>query len=218
MAKKIISLIILFIIIYFQFSTFESGKDIVGNVGSIFSNYSHKYFGYLSYVYLLLFIYPLYIINFKENIKQKDLILNITVVFLLLFVSLIFQALIIENPYNRGEIGNILVDTLSPIIGRAGLYFFVLVGFIISSLVLFENSDLELKDLKVLKNKIKLRNNIDIKRIENKRREKRAEESKELIETKAVKNSIIIENNKDGKYIKIYQNGNVTVGNDVEIG
>uniref|UniRef100_UPI0040484A25 DNA translocase FtsK n=2 Tax=Aliarcobacter sp. TaxID=2321116 RepID=UPI0040484A25 len=208
MAKKIISLIILFIIIYFQFSTFESGKDIVGNVGSIFSNYSHKYFGYLSYVYLLLFIYPLYIINFKENIKQKDLILNITVVFLLLFVSLIFQALIIENPYNRGEIGNILVDTLSPIIGRAGLYFFVLVGFIISSLVLFENSDLELKDLKVLKNKIKLRNNIDIKRIENKRREKRAEESKELIETKAVKNSIIIENNKEENILipEIYEN------------
>ena len=177
-------------------------------MGSIFSNYSHKYFGYLSYIYLLLFIYPLYIINFKENIKQKDLILNITVVFLLLFVSLIFQALIVENPYNRGEIGNILVDTLSPVIGRAGLYFFVLVGFIISSLVLFENSDLELKDLKVLKNKIKLRNNIDIKRIENKRREKRTEESKEQIESKVVKSNIAIQNNKEENVLipEIYEN------------
>ena len=144
----------------------------MGNVGYVFSDYSHKYFGYLSYISLFLFIYILYIINFK-NIKQRDLILNILVVFLLLFVSLILQALIVENPYHRGEIGNILVDSLSPIIGRAGLYFFVLVGFIISVLVLFENSEFDLQDLKTLKNKIKLRNNLNIKKIENKNREKR---------------------------------------------
>ncbi len=144
----------------------------MGNVGYVFSDYSHKYFGYLSYISLFLFIYILYIINFK-NIKQRDLVLNILVVFLLLFVSLILQALIVENPYHRGEIGNILVDSLSPIIGRAGLYFFVLVGFIISVLVLFENSEFNLQDLKTLKNKIKLRNNLNIKKIENKNREKR---------------------------------------------
>jgi len=79
----------------------------VGNVGYSFSDFSHKYFGYLSYVYLLLLIFPLYAINFKKNIDQKDLILNVLVVFLLLFVCLIFQALILENPYTRGEIGNI---------------------------------------------------------------------------------------------------------------
>lgn len=113
--------------------------------------------------------------------KQRDLVLNVLVVFLLLFVSLILQALLIENPYQRGEIGNILVDSLSPIIGRAGLYFFVLVGFIISTLVLFENSEFDLSDLKRFKNKIKLRNTIDIKKIENKKREKRAEELNQTI-------------------------------------
>ena len=102
-------------------------------------------------------------------------------IFLLLFVSLIFQALIIENPYQRGEIGNILVDGLSPIIGQAGLYFFVLVGFIISVIVLFENSEFELKDLHKLKNKIKLRNNLDIKKIENKNREKRKEDINQTV-------------------------------------
>ena len=113
--------------------------------------------------------------------KQRDLVLNVLVVFLLLFVSLILQALLIENPYQRGEIGNILVDSLSPIIGRAGLYFFVLVGFIISTLVLFENSEFDLSDLKRFKNKIKLRNTIDIKKIENKKRERRAEELNQTI-------------------------------------
>ena len=70
-------------------------------------------------------------------------------------------------------------------IGRAGLYFFVLVGFIISALVLFENSDFEVSDLAKLKNKIKLKNTLDIKKIENKRREKRVEEN-----TQAVLNNI----------------------------
>ena len=130
---------------------------------------------------MLLFIYPLYVINFKKNVNQKDLVLDFLVVFLLLFVALIFQALIIENPYLKGEIGTILVDSLSPLIGRAGLYIFVLVGFIISSLVLFENSDFEVKDIINLKNKIKLRNNLEVKRIENKQREKRVEKSTEDI-------------------------------------
>ncbi|RWS48418.1 cell division protein FtsK [Arcobacter venerupis] len=165
---------------YFQFSTFVSGQDVVGNVGYVFSDYSHRYFGYLSYVSLFLFIYILYIVNFK-NIEQKDLVLNILVIFLLLFVSLIFQALIVENPYHRGEIGNILVDSLSPIIGLAGLYFFVLVGFIISVIVLFENSEFEMKDLHRLRNKIKLKNSLDIKKIENKKREKRAEDINQAV-------------------------------------
>ena len=85
------------------------------------------------------------------------------------------QALIIENPYDRGEIGNILVDSLSPIIGRAGLYFFVLVGFVISLVVLFEDTEFDFRALKNFKNKIKLRNSLDIKKNENVKREKRNE-------------------------------------------
>ncbi|WP_371325620.1 MULTISPECIES: DNA translocase FtsK [unclassified Arcobacter] len=209
MAKKIISLILLFIIVYFQFTTFESSKDIVGNVGFVFSDFSHKYFGYLSYIYLLLLIIPLYIINFRKNIDQKDLILNILVVFLLFFVSLIFQALILENPYTRGEIGNILVDSLSPVIGRAGLYFFVIVGFTISSLVLFETSEFDMDDLKKLRNKIKLKNSLDVKRIENKHREKRVEEN-----TKEILNSIDKKLNKslpEVKEVKVVENNITTI-------
>ena len=97
-------------------------------------------------------------INFKKNIDNKDIILNIAVLLLIFFVSLIFQALVVENPYNRGEIGNILVDSLSPIIGNIGLYLFVTFGFVISILILFELSDYDVEDLKKLKHRIKLRN------------------------------------------------------------
>ncbi len=90
------------------------------------------------------------------------------------------QALLIENPYDRGEIGNILVDSLSPIIGRAGLYFFILVGFIISLLVLFEDTEFDFSSLIKIKNKIKLRNSLDIKKINNKQREKRDENFRQV--------------------------------------
>lgn len=103
-------------------------------------------------------MHPLYTINFKKNIDNKDIILNIAVLFLIFFVSLIFQALVVENPYNRGEIGNILVDALAPVIGNIGLYLFVTFGFMISILVLFELSDYDAEDLRKLRNRIKLRN------------------------------------------------------------
>tara|TARA_B100001063_G_scaffold184569_1_gene174237 strand:+ start:208 stop:2259 length:2052 start_codon:yes stop_codon:yes gene_type:complete len=123
-----------------------------------------------------MFLYPLYIINFKENIKGKDLTLNIIVVLLILFVSLIFQSLIVENGIYSGKIGNILVESLSPFIGNAGLYIFVLVGFVISFLVLFENSEM---DVTKLVNKFKIDRSSNIKRIENtsSKRKKRKEES-----------------------------------------
>ena len=124
-----------------------------------------------------------------------------------------FQALLVENPYYRGEIGNILVDSLSPVIGQAGLYFFVMVGFIITFLVLFENSDLEISDLKRFKNKIKLRNSLDIKKIENKQREKRVEENTQQvlksIDKNLNKNILEIKNNQKSTKVleaEVYEN------------
>jgi S-DNA-T family DNA segregation ATPase FtsK/SpoIIIE len=145
----------------------------VGKIGEVFATTSHEYFGLLSYVYLLSFVYPLYIINFKQNIKGKDLVLNVIIVLLILFVSLILQSLIVESGIYSGKIGNILVQSLSPFIGNAGLYIFVLVGFVIAFLVLFENSDVDVINIV---NKFKPNPNNKIKTIENKRRTKRKEE------------------------------------------
>jgi len=89
------------------------------------------------------------------------------VIFLLFLILLISQALVVENPYNRGEIGNILVDSLAPVIGQIGLYFFVIFGFAISILILFETLDFGIEDLRKIKNKfinnIKVNNPIQIK-------------------------------------------------------
>lgn len=160
---------------------------MVGGVGYAFSQFSHKYFSYLSYFYLLLFIYPLYLINFKKDFDRKDLILNISVILLVFLIMLIFQALIVENPYDRGEIGNILVDSLSPIIGIAGLYIFVIFGFIISLLILFETSDYGFEDIKRFKNKIKLRNSSKPKKSSQAQNTKRAYQNPNLAREQIIK-------------------------------
>jgi len=61
---------------------------------------------------------------------------------LLLFVSLIlFQSLIVDGSLS-GKIGNILVDSLSPFVGLVGLWIFVIIGFAISFILLFDTEDL----------------------------------------------------------------------------
>ena len=115
--------------------------------------------------------------NYKKDIEKKEVFLNISVVLLILFISLIFQALIVDSKTAGGEIGNILVNDLSPFIGRAGLYIFVLVGYIISFLVIKENSDFEFNGIQKMKDKFKSEAKENKpKRIENKRRTKRKEQ------------------------------------------
>jgi S-DNA-T family DNA segregation ATPase FtsK/SpoIIIE len=211
-AKKVVSLIILFIILYFQFTTLISTKDVVGNVGASFANFSFKYFSYLSYIYLLFLIYPLYLINFKKGLDYKDLILNISVVFLFLFISLIFQTLLIENPYERGEIGNILVDAFTPFIGQAGLYIFVLIGFSICLLILFETLNITIEDLKKLKGRIKLKPNslkkVNEQKVNNYKIEQRVEQKIYQEKPKAIpklkEEKVIFENQKISEEELIY--------------
>ncbi|WP_371317627.1 DNA translocase FtsK [Aliarcobacter lanthieri] len=145
--------------------------------------------------------------NFKEKLDKKDLILNIVVIFLLFLILLIFQALVIENPYDRGEVGNILVDTLAPIIGRIGLYLFVLFGFVISVLILFETSDYDIEDLKKLKNKIKLRNSIKVN--------KQSQTNQVKVSRKPISKEQIIQEQKRLEFIQSQQN-NQSINNIIE--
>ncbi len=85
------------------------------------------------------------------------------------------QSLLVNTGIYSGEIGNILVQSLSPFIGRAGLYIFVLVGFIISFYVVSENSDY---DYSRIASRIKVKNNEQsdkFKKIEDKRKARRVE-------------------------------------------
>jgi len=125
----------------------------------------------------------LYVVNFKKDFDVKDFIVNLSVVLLILFVSLTLQALLVEGEFS-GKIGNILIESLSPFIGRAGLFIFVLVGYVISFMVAFENSEMDFQKVKNIKQRLKLRSSQnEAKKIENKRRTKRKEQKVRVKET-----------------------------------
>ncbi|MEA2017752.1 MAG: DNA translocase FtsK [Campylobacterota bacterium] len=125
-----------FILLFFSYSIFISDINSVGKFGSLVSIYSKEYLGYLAYIYLPLLLYPLYKVNFSYIEK----IISKTIASIILSISIIiFQSLIVVNNMS-GEIGNIIVESISPFIGVAGLWVFVLIGLFISIIILFESS------------------------------------------------------------------------------
>jgi len=127
-----------FILIFLSISIFISDVNVVGKIGSIVSAYSKEYLGYIAYGYLLFFLYVLYKFNFY--VVQYITIKVCSVI--LLFISLIlFQSLIVEGELS-GKIGDILLSELSPFVGLAGLWIFVIIGFIISFVLLVETDEL----------------------------------------------------------------------------
>jgi S-DNA-T family DNA segregation ATPase FtsK/SpoIIIE len=141
--NKIISLILLFIVVYLQYAIFFSSKQSVGEIGHLFSNISHNYLGYMAYIYLLLFVYILYKINFAKT-AWLELVLRICTLLCLLFSLIILQALLLKD--NRsGIIANEIVSFLNPYIGNAGVWIFMIIGVVVFLLVFFENKKEQLE-------------------------------------------------------------------------
>jgi S-DNA-T family DNA segregation ATPase FtsK/SpoIIIE len=172
--------------VYFEYSTFVSDKISVGKIGSIFAKYSHMYFGFISYFYLFLFIYLLYILNFKKELEKKDLIIKSIASILLLFTILIFQSLVVQKGIYSGEIGNYIVSSMLPFIGMAGLWIFVIIGFIISSLIIFEDTNINLNIKRIVPEFKKNENINKPKRIENRKRERKPSNEEEKVSIKEV--------------------------------
>ncbi|WP_321471695.1 DNA translocase FtsK [Halarcobacter sp.] len=173
MVKKILSSIFLFIIVYFEYATFVSDKISVGKIGFLFATFSHQYFGFLSYIYLILFLYPLYILNFKKDFDLKDFSIKSLSVILLLISLLIFQSLVVGKGIYSGEIGNYIISSMFPFIGNVGLWIFVVIGLIISLMILFEDSNINFNAKKIVPNFKRVNTAVKPKRIENKRKDKR---------------------------------------------
>ena len=107
---------------------------MVGKVGNAVAMYSHAYVGYLSYIYLIALLFFLFQITFKEI---TDVALKSVTSFFLFLSLLILQALVFEDELS-GKIGEIIVDVLSPFIGVAGLWIFVLIAIGLSLFLLIE--------------------------------------------------------------------------------
>lgn len=152
------------------------------------------YFGFISYFYLLLFIYVLYILNFKKELKKNDLLIKSIASILLVFTLLIFQSLVVGKGIYSGEIGNFIVASMLPFIGLAGLWIFVIIGFVISSLIIFEDVNFNFDTKKILPKFKKAEETQKFKKIENRKRERKAQnEDKVSIKELGDVSEIVIE-------------------------
>ena len=134
----------------------------------------------------MLFLYPLYIINFKKDLDWKDFSVKVISVLLFLVSSLIFQSLLVVKGQFSGEIGNFIVSSMFPFIGLAGLWIFVIIGFIISSLILLEDSDINIDPKRFVPKFKKIDTSDKQKRIENKKRTRRVKKNEDKVSVKEV--------------------------------
>ncbi|PLY11358.1 MAG: DNA translocase FtsK [Arcobacter sp.] len=201
MVKKILSLISLFIIVYFEYATIVSDKATVGQIGSIFAVYSHTYFGYLSYVYLFLLVYPLYKINFIQEESREYL--KYFGVFTFLLSALILQSLIFtKKDIYSGVIGNSIVDTLYPFVGFAGLWLLVLIGFLIVFLIFIDGKEIKKLDVQKIASNIKKDVVLFQPKPSESKREKRREERLTVKEVGDTAEILIMETSSDEKKSK----------------
>ena len=135
--------------------------------------------------------------NFKKEFEWKDFSIKFTAVILLLITLLTFQSLALEKGMYSGDIGNFIIDSMYSLIGLAGLWIFVIIGFIISCLIIFEDSDINIDTKKIVSKFKRVDTSNKAKRIENKPKNRRSTKTKseEKVSVKEVGNiaEIVIE-------------------------
>ena len=187
--KDTIFIITLGLLIYLGFATIFGDSGLIGSYGAIFASYNHQYFGYVSYIYLLALVVPLFSL-YKNSFLPNTSYMTFRTAemsiasFLLLFSLLLAQAMLITNDF-RGKFAGNFVDFLSPYIGLFGLWIFWLIITILSTIMILDKSPHEIVALisKIIKTKIhNIRKNSHVKKVNS-----QSEENDEVVETEISK-------------------------------
>ena len=133
------------LLIYLGFATVLGDSALMGSYGATFASYNHKYFGYMSYVYIFAFLIPLYYFYKETTLNLRKFELTVVSI-LMLFSFLLAQALLVKDSL-RGEIGAGFADFLSPYIGSFGLWTFWFIITLLSVVIIFDKSAHEMVDI-----------------------------------------------------------------------
>ncbi|WP_294916441.1 DNA translocase FtsK [Sulfuricurvum sp. PD_MW2] len=130
------------VLFYLGLATIIGDPSIIGAYGASFAQMNLHLFGYVAYTYLLLLMVPLlYWYKYDGEIQRR---LEMSVVFALLFVALLFfQALVVSGEYRGSLIGSV-ADTLAVYIGGFGLWILWLMMATVSIVLVMEQSLSEL--------------------------------------------------------------------------
>ncbi len=151
--KETAFILIVGILIYLGFATILGDVSLMGSYGATFALYNHDIFGYISYVYLFVLLFPLYLFYKNTNLDLRKFEIIVSS-FLLFFSFLLVQAMIVDDAF-RGVFAGNFVDFLSPYIGLFGLWIFWAVISLVSICIILDKSIHELSSqiLKLIKPK-----------------------------------------------------------------
>ena len=117
----------------------------MGSYGTTFALFNHKYFGYISFIYLFSFLVSMFYLyrNPVFNFRKAELGVAL---FLLFFSSLLAQSMLIENEF-RGKLAGDFVDFLAPYIGTFGLWVFLFMITSIATIIVLDKTTQEIVQL-----------------------------------------------------------------------
>ena len=142
---------------YLGFATLFGDSALIGTYGATFALYNHKYFGYISFIYIFISLAPLYLLYKNSALNMRKFEISIAS-FLVFFSFLLAQSLLVTDNL-RGKIGGDFVDFLSPYIGVFGLWVFWSIITMLSIVIFLDRSTHELVDM-ILE---RLKHRLDIK-------------------------------------------------------
>ena len=151
--REILLVVAVCVLVYIGVATIVPNASFVGSYGGVLGWYNTRLFGYASYFYPFILLYPVYALykSAKFNLKTAGNIVGGIVLFysFLLFCSMF-------EPMAGGVIGGFSSEALKSVIGSAGTFIFILMIFFIACGLTFDDRlDVMIKNAFVSKTKFK---------------------------------------------------------------
>lgn len=134
--RQALFILILAVMVYAGISTIIADAGVIGSVGELIAKANRALFGYVSFVYLFVLLYPLYR-YYRDSEIDVERTEKILAAILLFFSILILQALVVTDAL-RGALGAGFVDFLHPYIGTFGLWVFWVMTVAIAAVILID--------------------------------------------------------------------------------
>ncbi|RAZ50312.1 FtsK/SpoIIIE family DNA translocase [Campylobacter hyointestinalis] len=123
--------------LFFGVSTILPNASFVGSVGNLIGNLNYKLFGFISYIYPFLLIYPV-VLNYRNFKKLNLKFIGNIVGAVLLFFSILLLLSMFSKSYG-GLVGAFIIDSLISVIGSVGSVVFILMIFFIAFGLAFDD-------------------------------------------------------------------------------
>ncbi len=134
--RQVLAIIGTIVLAYGTFSTIFHDTTMVGNIGKKLGEGNLDLFGYLAYVDFPLLAYPLFRFYRQPSLFRR---LDGYVGWLLFFLSFVMLQPLVVGAKASGLLGEQLYIALLPFIGKAGLWLFWLMIFLLSLTLLLED-------------------------------------------------------------------------------